>query len=381
MHSLRLILKHPRYLAPAMVFATLNVVMGTWAIYIPNIKNKLNLDDGELGFAILFFGLGIFVMLLITPSLIQKMKVGRSTALGLFIYMLLFLLPFMATSYFQLCLSLFLVGLAAALTDISMNSLVSEIEKEDKVHIMSANHGFFSLGGMFSAGIGTWFLPMVETPVYHMAVVIILMLLINGYLLRNYINYSVEKVDKSNFSFSQLKPVLTLVVIGFFIMGSEGAIESWSALYLENVARAEEKYFGLGFTAFSLTMAFGRFFGDKISQKFGSIKIIMFGLVIAIIGFISILMTDLVYSIVGFALVGLGFSGIIPELYRIGGKLPGVDSSKGISMIAGAGFLGFLITPFLIGKISDWSSLKYSFIALLFFSIIPFLLMFTIKKR
>jgi fucose permease len=355
--------------------------MGTWAIYIPHIKNKLKLDDGAFGFAILFFGLGILVMLLIAPSLIQKMKVGRSTAIGLFIYMILFLLPFVATSYIELCLSLFLVGLAAALTDISMNSLVSEIEKEDNVHIMSANHGFFSLGGMISAGIGTWFLPLVKIPVYHMAVVVVLMILINGFLVKNYLNYSVEKVEKTNFSFSQLKPVLSLVIIGFFIMGSEGAIENWSALYLENIAMVEEKYFGLGFTAFSLTMAFGRFYGDKISQKFGSKNIILIGLVIAIIGFINILMVDLIYSIVGFALVGLGFSGVIPELYRIGGKLPGVDSSKGISMIAGAGFLGFLMTPFLMGKISDWSSLKYSFVTLLVFSIIPFLMMFTIKKR
>ena len=381
MHSLRLILQHSKYLAPAMVFATLNVFMGTWAIYIPQIKNKLNLDDGEFGIAILFFGLGILTMLLIAPSLIQKLKVGKATAIGLFIFMILFLFPFVATSYVELCISLFFVGTAAALTDISMNSLVSEIEKEDGVHIMSANHGFFSLGGMISAGIGTWFLPMVEIPVYHIAVIIILMLLINGYFVKNYLNYKVEKVEQTKFSFSQLKSVFILVVIGFFIMGSEGAIENWSALYLKNISLAEEKYFGLGFTAFSLTMAFGRFFGDRISQKFGSINIILVGLLIAIIGFINILMVDLIYSIAGFALVGLGFSGIIPELYRIGGKLPGVDSSKGISMIAGAGFLGFLFTPFLLGKISDWSSLKYSFIALLIFSIIPFLLMFTIKKR
>ena len=381
MHSLRLILRHPRYLAPAMVFATLNVIMGTWAIYIPHIKKKLNMDDGAFGGAILFFGLGIFVMLFMAPKLIQKIKVGRATAVGLLIFMILFLLPFLARSYNELCLSLFFVGLAAALTDIAMNSLVSEIEKEDNVHIMSANHGFFSLGGMIGAGIGTWFLPMVKTPAYHMAVVIISMFLINAYFARNYLNYRVEKIDKTSFSFSQLKPVFTLVFIGFFIMGSEGAIENWSALYLENISMAEEKYFGLGFTAFSLTMALGRFFGDRISQKFGSINIILIGLLIAIIGFINILMVDLVYSIAGFALVGLGFSGIIPELYRIGGKLSGVDSAKGISMIAGAGFLGFLIMPFLLGKISDWSSLKYSFAALLVFSVVPFLLMFTIKKR
>ena len=39
-----------------------------------------------------------------------------------------------------------------------MNTLVTEIEKEDKVHIMSVNHGFFSIGGFLGAGIGGFFI-------------------------------------------------------------------------------------------------------------------------------------------------------------------------------------------------------------------------------
>ncbi|AOW20011.1 MFS transporter [Urechidicola croceus] len=381
MNSLRLILSNKRYLSPAIVFATLNVLLGTWAIYIPHVKSKLAIDDGEFGFASIFFGLGTFIMLLIAPYLIQKIKVGRSTGFGVLLLMFSFTLPLIVNSYYELCASLFIVGFIGAFTDISMNSLVSEIEKEDGVHIMSANHGFFSLGGMLSAGIGTFFLPIVEVPVYHMLVVILILILINGFLMKNYFSHEVENVKQTKFSFSQLKPVLTLVIIGFFIMGSEGAIESWSALYLENISMTEEKFFGLGFTAFSFTMAFGRFFGDKISQQFGSKKIILIGTLVGIIGFASVLLVDLTFVIIGFALVGIGFSVIIPELYRIGGKLPNIDSSKGISMIAGAGFLGFLITPFLLGQISDWSSLKYSFVALLGFSVISFVLMLTIKNR
>lgn len=381
MNSLSLILKNPRYLAPAMVFASLNILMGTWAIYIPHIKSKLKLDDGEFGFAILFFGLGTFVMILLAPSLIHKLKIGKSTAYGLFIFMLLFLFPFLVSSFFELCLALFFIGFSAAFTDIAMNSLVSEIEKEDGIHIMSANHGFFSLGGMISAGIGTWFLPLVSVPFYHITIVIALMLVINGYLTKYYITFSAGEIEKTNFSFSELKPVLALVIISFFIMGSEGAVENWSALYLQNVSMADEKFYGIGFTAFSLTMALGRFYGDNISKRIGSIKIMLIGICIALIGFLNVLLADLIYAIIGFALIGLGFSVVVPELYRIGGKLPGVSSSKGIAMIAGMGFIGFLITPFLMGVVSDWSSLKYSFGFLMVFSIISLLLILTIKKK
>ena len=364
-----------------MVFATLNILMGTWAIYIPYVKSSLKLDDGEFGFALLFFGLGTLIMILLAPSLIRKMRLGRSTLFGLLFFMITFLFPFLAATYIELCLALLFVGLSAGLTDIAMNSLVSEIEKEDNIHIMSANHGFFSLGGMISAGIGTWFLPLVSVPLYHMLIVIIIMLVVNGYLGKYYIGFSNGQIEKTSFSFKGLKPVLVLVIIGFLIMGSEGAIENWSALYLQNVTMAEEKFYGFGFTAFSLTMALGRFFGDAISRKFGSTRIMIVGVSIAILGFVNILMEELSFAIIGFALVGLGFSVVVPELYRIGGKLPGVSSSKGISMIAGAGFLGFLTTPFLMGKISDWFTLKFSFIALMGFSFISLLLMFRNKKR
>ncbi len=48
MHSLLLILRNRRYLAPAWVFASLNIIVGTWALYIPTVKEKLQLDDDVL---------------------------------------------------------------------------------------------------------------------------------------------------------------------------------------------------------------------------------------------------------------------------------------------------------------------------------------------
>ena len=59
MKSLRLILSNPRYFGPAWVFASLNIWFGTWAIYIPTVKEQLGIDKAKLGFAIFFLSLGI----------------------------------------------------------------------------------------------------------------------------------------------------------------------------------------------------------------------------------------------------------------------------------------------------------------------------------
>jgi len=62
MKSLRLILSNPRYFGPSWVFASLNILFGTWAIYIPTVKEALNIDKSELGIAIFFLSLGVFTV-------------------------------------------------------------------------------------------------------------------------------------------------------------------------------------------------------------------------------------------------------------------------------------------------------------------------------
>ena len=76
MNSLRLIVTNKSYFAPALVFATINIIYGTWAIYIPAIKSKLGINEGDLGFAIFCMAVGTLVMILLAPKLINHLGVG-----------------------------------------------------------------------------------------------------------------------------------------------------------------------------------------------------------------------------------------------------------------------------------------------------------------
>ena len=150
------------------------------------------------------------------------------------------------------------------------------------------------------------------------------------------------------------------------VMGNEGAVEHWSAIYLTEVVNVSSKNLvGLGFVVFSVTMTIGRFFGDGISAKIGSVKVIVIGCILAVVGYIFILTESFISSIVGFGIIGLGLSVNIPELLRLSGKTKGVSASKGISFVSGVGFLGFLLGPIILGYLSDSFNLKISFTFLL----------------
>lgn len=364
MKSLQLIFSNPRYFGPAWVFTSLNIWFGTWAIYIPTVKEKLGIDKADLGIAIFCLSLGVFAIFPLAPKIIDKLGVGKATWYGVVMGSIAALFPLLATNYYTLMVALFLFGAANGLTDIAMNTLVTEIEKEDKQNFMSAAHGFFSLGGVL-VGLGSFLIPLIGNPALHMGVTVALAFGINLMFRRHYIHVVATPVDKEAFSLKVFKPLLLLGIIGFVAFGSEGAIIDWSGLYLKEITLAPEALIGSGFLAFSVAMTLGRFLGDGISARIGSLKIVALGAAIAAVGFILVLSESSLTAIIGFALNGLGFSVIVPELFRIGGNVKGVDSAQGVAFIAGTGYSGFLIGPVILGFIAESASLTHSFYALL----------------
>lgn len=379
MKSLYLILSNPRYFAPAFVFASLNIWFGTWAIYIPSVKEKLGIDKADLGIALFFLALGVFTIFPVASKIINKLGVGKATWWGVIFCTITALMPLAAPSYELLCAALFLFGVSNGITDIAMNTLVTELEKEDKVQFMSAAHGFFSLGGVV-AGLGSFLIPLMNSPVVHMTIIAVIVLLTNLLFKNHYLTITSAPVEKEPFSLKLFKSLFFLGLIGFISFASEGAIVDWSALYLKEVTVAPEFLFGAGFLAFSITMTLGRFLGDGISERIGSIKIVALGAIVAILGYVGVLSQNTYLAILGFAFTGLGFSVMVPELFRIGGKVKGVDSAQGIAFIAGTGYLGFLSGPVILGFLAEEYSLNSSFWVLLVCAALVLLITSFLKK-
>lgn len=381
MKALRLILKSKLFFAPAFLFLSLNLCVGTWAVSIPQIKAKIGFSESALGIAILCFGLGTFAMLFLAPKLVQRFGLSRICLVSVLGVCVCTALPFLAFNYFLLCISLFILGLFTGLIDIGMNTLVSQIEQDYQVNIMSANHGFFSLGGVLSGGLGA--LCLSQFDIVPLSVVIglaVLLMILNLYLFKFYSTIDVEKTESKAFDLSYLKPLFLLLVVGFICMGAEGAVTDWSALYLRDISNAKPVWLAVGFLSFSIFMTLGRFLGDHLSDQFGSYKVLYMGLLLSLFGYVAVLLKSTFWSILGFGLIGFGLSVVIPELFRISGQYKHLEKSRAISLVAGAGYIGFLIGPVLYGFIAEATNLWWSFLSMFVIVLGVLVLIFFGKK-
>jgi len=349
------------------LFLSFSIIFGTWVIYIPTIKNKLGMSEGDLGIALLTSAIGALIGTPLGKILTNKFGEGKiafsSTVTLCFMGIHIFLAP----SYYWLCLALFMFGFTTAIMQVSINSLVVVVEKKQKISIMAMCHGYFSLGGLLSAGLGTFIVIWLNNPILHIifsaTIVFILQLgLKNNYF--NIIRHQEVQQHKKNIGnvFGSLL-LWALAIIGVTSMVAEGAIADWSGLFLIDVAHVNLEYVGLGYAGFSLSMTIGRFTGDYISNKIGAWQIIVGGYLISLVGFVVVLIAQSYLSILGFILVGVGFSSIVPQVFRQSANVTGIDSAGGIAFLSAASNIGFIGGPFVLGLIAERYNLTVSFIA------------------
>lgn len=383
MKSLVMVLSRRSLLGPAWVFASLNVLIGVWALYIPWVQQRTALSDSELGLALFFMAVGTLISIPVASFLTPKLGCGRATGLGISLFCIAFLFPLAATSFWSLALALLAVGLSSGFTDIAMNTLVSRVEKIENVSFMSAAHGFFSLGGVLGAGAGGLLSAFIEEPRWTMAVVAGLVLMLNMTLFSSYSKVtSAVRDQKDKVTPRKLWPLLGLALVGAIIMASEGAMVDWSGLFLKREAGAVTSLeTGLGFTLFSACMTLGRFYGDAISARRGSVQLMLGGTAMALLGYMGVLSTILPVSLIGFSLLGLGYSIIVPELFRLASNYSEIPPETGISFIASFGYTGFLLGPVVLGFLSEAFGLYSSFVALGTGTILVLLLLWREYRR
>ena len=146
------------------------------------------------------------------------------------------------------------------------------------------------------------------------------------------------------------RAVLGLGFVAFLALLTEGAMGDWSAVYLHHTLGATSAVAALGFAAFSLTMAAGRFAGDALVARLGDAEVVrrFTGGAALVLGLALGVGTPWA-AIAGFAAVGFGVANLIPIVFRAASRLRGVAPSEGIAAVGTFGYVGFLSGPPLIG--------------------------------
>lgn len=368
----------PERRSTGLIFFALSLSIGAWVTRLPEIKSELVLSNAQLGLALLCIPFGSAVLLPFYGTIIRRLGEKKATLLGVFSFLLAILLPMLMTDLYSFMGALFLVGLAIGVTDVSMNAIAAEVEKQYHCQIMSASHGFFSLGGMVGAATSGFFISLGLSPLEHLlfwSVLLLVLILPSGRFL---INAKERSAPGKSFQLPP-KAMLVLALISFCIMMCEGGITDWSTIYIREDLLASAEIAGLGFAGFSALMALGRFAGDGLINRFGTKRLLLYGLLLAVLGLGISVLGSINAAIIGFSLAGIGYATVFPILFGSAARVKGVASEVGIASVASSGYIGILVGPAVIGFIAEQTSLAGGFIFLLALTLIGWFLSFKVR--
>lgn len=370
-------------LAVAMVYFSMGLCFASWASRIPDIKTKLQLNDGMLGSILFALPVGQFLMMPFSGRLVTHFGSRRVILFALPLYTICLSNIGLVKEGWQLAIALFLFGLAGNLCNISINTQGVTTEKLYQRPIMSSFHGGWSLAGFTGALIGLLMINLKVAPYWHFLTVILIVWVIvwinHPFLVKGKSDFSTDEPKRKFFS----KPdgiLLQLGIIGFCSMASEGAMFDWSGVYFKDVVKAPSSLVILGYTSFMIMMATGRFLADYVTAKIGRKKLLQIcGVMISTGLFTSVLFPNLITCTFAFMLVGLGVSSIVPTVYSAAGRHTKVPAGIALATVSSVSFLGFLMGPPLIGHIAQIAGLRYSFAVIGIFGIGISLLVSRIK--
>jgi MFS family permease len=341
-------------LAVATVFFVNGAVLATWVPHIPAVKARHGLTDGGLGFVLLAMAGGSVLALPLAGWLVDRVGSRRMTTLAALGFCLLLPLPILSPGMPMLIAALALFGALNGALDVSMNTQALTVEGLHGRPIMSSFHGLFSLGGVAGAAVTGATMWLGDAQVVATALIGAAAVLASTAGL-------VAAVPTAHAPPLTLKVPRALVGLGaltFLGLLSEGAMGDWSAVYLRDELLTSPGLAAVGFAAFSLTMALGRFSGDRLVRRFGPVRVLQVSGATAAIGLgLALVIGRPVAAIVGFALVGLGIANVVPVLFSAAGQTRGLQAGTAIAAVATTGYLGFLAGPPAIGLVAEATGL------------------------
>jgi MFS family permease len=335
-------------------FSVNSIFFGSWITRLPDIQERIGIGDGELGLALLGVPLGSVSVMPFISYFIQKHGAGRVTIFISIIFCIISTLPVFAPSQLGLFIILTMVGIVTGSMDIAMNAAAAIVEEQKGRPIMSTCHGLWSLGGMVGAASTSILAGFSISGKVQMPVLAVLLFIVIALLSGTMLKVKETKTENARIFVLPRGILIGLALIAFCVMLGESAIMDWSTIYLRKTLNTEVLLAGMGFAGFSFTMALGRFYGDVLITRWGSRKLVIIGLVIAITGVLSALaIQNSIVAILGFTFAGFGFSGLVPAVYISSAKVPGVSAGEGLASVASLGYFGLFVGPPTIGMIAE----------------------------
>jgi hypothetical protein len=337
------------HVALAVVFGALGTIDGAWAARLPALKDRLGLDNGQLGIVIFSVTLAATLLLPVAGWLASRFGSRRPNSLGLLLCAGGLALAGFAPSLGVLIPAACVLGAGLSIIDVSANAHGVTLEQQAGRPLLSALHGAWSFGlltgsgvaaGAAAAGIG----PRVQFPLVAAAVVGVAVLCVPRLL-----PGTAAAPDTAHFALPRGALALP-AFLTFCSIFVESAAMNWSAVFLAGPVAASAAVAAGAVVVYAVSMAFARLAGDRLLLRWGIGRLARYSGALTCVGIALALATrSPIPALAGFGLVGAGCAAIVPALFRVGGSVPGVSSGAGIAAVATSGYTGAVVSGPAIG--------------------------------
>lgn len=371
--------------ATGLLFLTNGALFANLIPRYPEIKATLAMTDSLFGLAVAALPLGAILFGLFAARLIRKLGSGFVATLMSVILAVSFAMTAFAPAVIFFSLALLIAGGADAIADVSQNAHGLDVQEAYGRSVLNSFHALWSLGavlgGLMAAGALLFDLDLRVHLVGSAGIFSGIALLAwsmtlpakttrqnnetrNGSTAANAKRDELRRVQRIGLR----GPAMLAVLGALVLMAMTGAVvedagNSWSALYLSESLGATQAVAALGFTSLVAGQLVGRATADRFIDRFGQRRVIRIGGIIIAGGMgLAIAIPTVPITIAGFAAAGLGSAPLLPAAYNRADNIPGLRPGMGLTVVSWLMRLGFLITPPLIGALSDMLSLRWALV-------------------
>lgn len=319
---------------------------------MPALKHGLGIGDGRVGLALFVMALATLLGTRVAPLAVKRVDSRDLIRIGTIVFCASLVGPAVAPSYGWFCVALALLGALGGLLDVGFNVQGIAVQRAYARPLLAGLHGVWSLALFAGGAVGAAAAATGLSPAWQFGLVAALLAVASAPLLAWQFPQD-EPLAPADRSQLPLTRVLALGAIGFAAFVGEGAASDWSAIYARDRLGAGGGAAAVAVAAFGVAMAVARFTGDRATARFGPVRLVGAGGVVAAAGYaLAVAVPHLGAVYCGFALVGLGLGSVVPLAFSASGT-PGA-----LGRVVTISYVGSIAGPAAIGLGAEAAGLR-----------------------
>ncbi|MGW2638395.1 MFS transporter [Streptomyces sp. NPDC001348] len=351
--------------AIAALFCFLGFQYATWASRLPALKSRLDLTEQELGLLLMACGAGAAASFPLVAFLTRRLGARRLALVSAGCLTALLLALSVVPDYPWALLVVCCDGVAVGCLNVAMNAQGAALETRHGRTAMSQLHATFSAGLLGAALLASAVNTLTPSVPAHFAVAAVLLSTLLARARPRLLTDGDRAAGEAGTGSPRTagdkpggrRPALTLPSRTTLWLGcamafgtiTEGAMNDWSALYLEDVVKASATVAPLGIAVVSVTMLLARVRADRWRGRRGDGHVVRVGGAVAGLGLaLALTVGGVLPTLAGFACVGLGAAAITPCVY----VAAAARGPEALALVAAMGTTGLLAGPALIGFVA-----------------------------